>query len=120
IEAAVQGGPLRVHGDGEQSRDFTFVDSVCAVITDAVRNRVSDPEPVNLAFGSRVTLLELIALLETILGKELTRDHQPARTGDVRHSQADQTKLRSLFPDVAAVSLEEGLRRTIAWFAANA
>ncbi|HAS11820.1 MAG TPA: GDP-mannose 4,6-dehydratase, partial [Acidimicrobiaceae bacterium] len=66
VDAAMAGRPLPVHGDGTQSRDFTFVGSVCAVLGDAIERRVSDPEPVNLAFGSRVTLLELIAELEQI------------------------------------------------------
>ncbi|MEI2700595.1 MAG: hypothetical protein V9E94_20490 [Microthrixaceae bacterium] len=57
-----------MHGDGTQSRDFTYVDTVCAVITDAVVRRVSSPDPVNLAFGSRTNLLEVIALLEELLG----------------------------------------------------
>jgi len=64
VEAALRGEPLPVHGDGTQSRDFTYVGSVCSVLADAVERRVADPEPVNLAFGSRVTLLEVIAELE--------------------------------------------------------
>ncbi|MBA2609556.1 MAG: NAD-dependent epimerase/dehydratase family protein [Actinobacteria bacterium] len=116
LDAALKDQLLRIDGDGEQSRDFTFVDSVCAVITDAVQRRVADPEPVNLAFGSRVTLLELIELLEQMLGVELKRQHGPVRAGDVRHSQADQSKLRGLFPAVQPVALEDGLRKTIEWF----
>ena len=73
VSAALADEPLQVHGNGTQSRDFTYVDTVCSVITDALNRRVSDPEPVNLAFGSRTNLLEVIALLEELLGRELKR-----------------------------------------------
>ncbi len=116
VDAALAGRPLPVHGDGTQSRDFTFVGSVCAVLADAVARRVSDPEPVNLAFGTRVTLLEVIAELESILGHSVDVDHQPSRAGDVPHSQADTTRLRALFPDVEPVALADGLRATVDWF----
>ena len=116
VDAAMAGRPLPVHGDGTQSRDFTFVGSVCAVLGDAIERRVSDPEPVNLAFGSRVTLLELIAELEQIMGRPLPAEHQPTRPGDVPHSQADTARLRTLFPDVEPVPLVEGLRTTVDWF----
>src|SRR4029077_16173996 len=53
VDAALAGRPLRMHGDGAQSRDFTFVDTVVATIADALTRRVSDPDPVNLAFGTR-------------------------------------------------------------------
>lgn len=116
LDAALAGRPLPIFGDGEQSRDFTFVGSVCNVIARAVMDQLSDPEPVNLAFGSRVTLLELIDLLERLLGHELERQHNEPRRGDVRHSQADQTKLRLMFPEVTPVSLEDGLQESIEWF----
>ena len=71
ISYALAGRPLPVHGDGTQTRDFTFVDTVVSVLTDAIRRRVIDLDPVNLAYGSRVSLLELIALLEEAVGHEL-------------------------------------------------
>ena len=120
IDAALAGQPLAVHGDGRQTRDFTYVDTVTAVIADAIARRISSERPVNLAFGSRVSLLELIDLLSQLLGVELAVEHGPARVSDVRDSQADQTRLRSLFPDVAPIDLETGLRATIDWFRATA
>lgn len=116
IDAALAGRPVPIHGDGCQTRDFTFIDSVTDVITDAVRRRVTSADPVNLAFGGRFTLLDVIAVLEQLLGQTLDREHQAPRAGDVRDSQADQTRLRSLFPDIEPVPLDEGLRRTIDWF----
>ena len=116
VDAALAGRPLPVHGDGTQSRDFTFVGDVVQVLADAADQQVASAVPVNLAFGTRTTLLELIAQLEGVLGQPLDRDHQPLRAGDVPHSQADQTRFRQLFPDVQAVPLVEGLEATVAWF----
>jgi UDP-glucose 4-epimerase len=116
VSAALAGRPLPVHGDGEQSRDFTYVDTVCEVITDAVRRRVVSETPVNLAFGTQTSLNELIAELGRLLGRELEVRHLPTRTGDVRHTRADTTRLRELFPDVAPTDLSDGLLATVDWF----
>lgn len=116
VDAALAGRPLPVHGDGGQTRDFTFVGSVAEVITKVLTTGLSIPTPVNLAFGTRYSLLELIALLEQILGHPLERDHTDSRAGDVRDSQADQRALRALVPDLEPIDLETGLRRTIDWF----
>jgi UDP-glucose 4-epimerase len=116
VAAALQGDPLPVHGDGRQTRDFTYVGTVAAVIADAARRSVTSPNPVNLAFGTRISLLELIQRIESLLGIELERRHSDPRLGDVRDSQADQAVLRSLFPHVQPVALDDGLRATIDWF----
>lgn len=116
LSAAIDGRPLPVHGDGSQSRDFTFVDSVCAVLVDAVQRRVTHPGPVNLAFGARTDLRTVVGLLEELLGHPLDVEHLPSRVGDVPHSQADGSLLRSLFPDVEPVPLGDGLARTLDWF----
>lgn len=118
VAAALAGRPLPVHGDGRQSRDFTYVDTVARVITTAVCDRVTCPDPVNLAFGSRVDLLAVVALLEEILGRTLPVDHLEPRGGDVRHSQADSNRLHELFPTVEPVDLADGLRATVEWFQA--
>ena len=119
VSAALAGQPVTVHGDGTQSRDFTYVDTVCSVIGDAVLRQVSSPEPVNLAFGSRTTLLEAVALLEELLGHPVARTHTEPRAGDVPHSQAANDRLLALFPDVAPVGLREGLTATVDWFSGN-
>lgn len=116
VDAALSGSPIPIQGDGTQSRDFTFVDTVAAVITDAIVRKVSSPEPINLAFGTRTNLLEVITLIEAELGTPLEREHLPSRVGDVPHSQAANDRLRALFPSIEPVSLEEGLHRTIEWF----
>ncbi|MDQ6838788.1 MAG: NAD-dependent epimerase/dehydratase family protein [Actinomycetota bacterium] len=116
VHAALTSQPLPVHGAGDQTRDFTFVGSVVSVIRDAVLRRVTHTGPVNLAFGNRISLLEVIDLLEAVLGVALPRAHQDPRPGDVKDSQADQTLLRSLFPEIQPVPLEAGLRETVAWY----
>ena len=115
VAAALRDEPLPVHGDGGQTRDFTYVGSVTGVLTRAVLRRVTHPGPVNLAFGTRVSLLELIDHLEGILGRPLPRHHSEPRAGDVRDSQADQSLVRRLFPEVEPVDLDRGLRATVAW-----
>ncbi len=117
LAAALAGRPLPVHGDGSQTRDFTYVGTVTGVLADAVVRGVTDPRPVNLAFGTRVSLMDLIGVIEELLGSSLACDHAPPRPGDVRDSQADQANLRRLFPDVRPVPLRDGIQATLDWFA---
>jgi len=119
LDAALNGRPLEIHGDGAQSRDFTFVDTVCAVIEDALRRGAFSPHPVNLAYGTNTTLLELVDLMEDQLGHPVEKNFTGPRVGDVRASQADSSRIREMFPDVEPVSLERGLAATIKWFHAE-
>jgi UDP-glucose 4-epimerase len=116
IKCALAGESLPVHGDGKQTRDFTFVDSVVSVLSDALFRRVTAPEAVNLASGTRVSLLELISSLEESLGHPVPVEHMKPRPGDVRDSLADLTRLRRLFPEFQPTPMEQGLRATVAWF----
>ncbi len=79
-------------------------------------HRTSSPEPVNLAYGSRTSLVELIELLGEVLGTPPAVDHVDPRPGDVRDSQADSSRVAALFPDVTPVPLRDGLQRTVDWF----
>jgi UDP-glucose 4-epimerase len=116
VSAALAGRPLPLHGDGKQSRDFTFVGTVSDVLADAVRRRVTCTVPVNLAFGTRTDLLSVVDLLGEVIGHPLEVEHLDPRAGDVRHSQADSTRLHELFPDVEAIDLRDGLEQTVDWF----
>lgn len=116
ISAALAGHPVIVHGDGTQTRDFTYVGTVSRVLCDAVANRVVHSRPVNLALGTRTSLLGLLESLETATGLSAEVRYVPSRPGDVPHSQADSTLLRSLFPTVRPLVLEDGLAATVAWF----
>jgi UDP-glucose 4-epimerase len=116
IEALLRGDSLWINGDGSNSRDFTYVGTVCRVLLDACERGVSHAEPVNLAFGTNTTLLELVAAIEHASGISAEVQHRESRPGDVPHSQADNAILRSLFPDVIPMELTEGLIRTFDWF----
>lgn len=116
VDALLNGLPLNVNGDGLHSRDFTYVGTVCRVLLDAARRRVTHPEPVNLAFGTNTTLTELIETIGRVSGLEPNIEYVNPRPGDVKHSQADNTVLRSLFPEVQPVPLDEGISATVAWF----
>ena len=116
VLTALRGEPIIVHGDGKQSRDFTFVGTVCATIVDALDREVAFDGPVNLAFGSQVTLLELIDLISEEIGHELAVEHVEPRPGDIRRSKADPGRLLALFPGLQPVEIGAGVRQTIEWF----
>lgn len=115
VDAAMSGRPLPLHGDGTQTRDFTYVGSVCTLIREALVRRVTWEGPVNLAFGTRRSLKDVIAMLEGIIGHRLAVLHTPPRVGDVPHSQAATQRLSALFPDLHAVDFAEGLEATVRW-----
>jgi UDP-glucose 4-epimerase len=115
VRAALLGEPLEVHGDGMQSRDFTYVGSVVNTIADALERRVASEGPVNLAYGTRVTLLDVIGKLEGLLGRAIEVRHIASRAGDVKHSQADNARLLELFPEIVPVPFDEGLKSTVEW-----
>jgi len=116
MDALLNDRALPVNGDGTQSRDFTYVGTVCDILLDASINRISSPEPVNLAFGVRTDLLDLIKRLEKVTGKTAELEFHESRAGDVAHSHADNTSLKSLFPDLRPIELNDGLRLTAEWF----
>ncbi|GAA4957972.1 NAD-dependent epimerase/dehydratase family protein [Actinoplanes utahensis] len=114
--AAVFGQPLLIHGDGVQTRDFIPVDTVASILADAVEDRVTSPAPIDVAHGTRTSLLELADILEGILQRRLRREFLPARAGDIRHSSGDGSALRALFPGLPPVDLHAALGETVAWW----
>ena len=116
ILAALERRPLEVHGDGQQSRDFSYIDNVVEANLLAARAPDVAGEVFNAACGNRVSLLEIIELLEKVLDHPLERYHTPPRPGDVRHTQADIKKAERLLGYVPLVGFEEGLRRTVDFF----
>lgn len=120
VSAAVAGRALQVHGDGEQTRDFIPVASVTEVLTAALRRGTTCEGPVNLAFGSRRSVNEVVDELADLMGGELQVSHTAPRPGDVRDSQADDTRLRALFPDVVPMAFRDGLAATVEWFRTRA
>jgi UDP-glucose 4-epimerase len=116
IDALMRDEPLWINGDGSNSRDFTYVGTVCNVLLKTCERRLSDVEPINLAFGTSTTLIDLVAQIETVAGRPAKVEHREARAGDVPHSQAANAKLVSRFPGIEPVSLDVGLAETVAWF----
>ena len=117
IDAFMKGTTPVIYGDGEQSRDFTFIANVVDANIKAAASPHAAGEVMNVANGERVTLNELAKVLGTITGKSDVRpDHQEERKGDVKHSQADNRKAVELIGYEKLVGLEEGLRRTIDWW----
>ena len=113
---ALRGQPLEVHGDGTQSRDFTYVDNVVEANLLAARATDVAGEAFNVGCGERISLLTIIDMLEASLGRPLPRRHSPVRPGDVPHTLADVTKAKRLLGYQPVVAFAEGLRRTIEYF----
>jgi UDP-glucose 4-epimerase len=116
ISCALAGKPYPVYGDGEQSRDFTYVENVVQVNLLAADAQLDHAPVINIAFGERTTLNQIIKLLNEITHQNLPAHYAPERPGDVRHSHADLTLARKLLGYNPAVDLREGLRRTLEWY----
>ena len=114
----MQGKPLQVHGDGTQSRDFTYIDNVVAanLLAAAAPAAAVSGKSYNVGCASRTSLLEIIASLERLLGRPLQRRHLPTRAGDVPHTLADIGAAKRDFGYEPGVDFDEGLRRTVAYF----
>ena len=116
ITALRSGWQPTIYGDGEQSRDFTYIDNVVAANIAASTAPDAAGEVINIACGERVTINELARRIGALLGKEAAPQYLPARAGDVKHSLADISKARRLLNYADTVNLDTGLRRTVEWF----
>ncbi len=105
-----------IFGDGEQSRDFTYVEDVAALTLKAARAAGVSGKVYNAGNGNRYTLNEVWATLQKIEGVSIPANYGPPRAGDVRHSQADTTAAVRDLDHAPRFSLEEGLRRTLDWY----
>jgi UDP-glucose 4-epimerase len=113
IAAMLRGRVPTVYGSGEQSRDFTYVANAVAALLRAAEAPGAAGKVYNVGSGGRTSVLELVARLNELLGTRIEPTHGPARAGDVLHSQADVSRARAELGYEPAVSLAEGLRRTI-------
>jgi len=117
ISALAGGDSPVIYGDGEQSRDFTFVANAVDANLRAAETTRGVGEVINIANGERITLNELIAVLKKITNRPDAKvEYCAPRVGDVRHSLADITRARELLGYEPRVGLEEGLRKTIDWW----
>lgn len=115
INAALAGVNPTIFGDGEQTRDFTFVDDVVDGVLRAMDAPLAVGAVINVATGQRISLNRAWAALEEIIGPLPPPVYGPARVGDVRHSQADISRAERLLGYQPGVPFSEGLRRTVEW-----
>ena len=116
IDALLDGRAPTIHGDGEQSRDFTYVDNVVAANLAALEAPKLGGEVVNVALGERTTLNELYRGIAELLGSDIAPVYGPPRVGDVRDSQASIERARELLGYATRVPVQEGLRHTVDWY----
>jgi nucleoside-diphosphate-sugar epimerase len=116
VAAMLKGEQPVIYGDGEQSRDFSYVTNVVQANLLAATTPGVGGQVFNIACGKRYNLLELVAAINRILGTDIAPIHAAPRVGDVRHSLADITRAKEMLSYQAEVEFEEGLYRLIAWY----
>src|ERR1700691_5641262 len=114
--ALLEGTPPQVYGDGEQSRDFTYIENVVDLTLRACEAVGASGRVFNGGTGARITLNQVLQTLGKISGKNATAKYEPPRTGDILHSQADITEARKVLGYEPKVNFEQGLRRTWEWY----
>lgn len=120
VTALRRGEAPHVFGDGEQSRDFTYVANVVEANLLACEASEAAGQVINVACGDRITINELIKVMQQLLEVDTKPVYDQPRPGDVKHSMADITRARDLLGYGVVVPLEEGLRRTVEWFVQDA
>ena len=119
VTAILKDKPPTVYGDGEQSRDFTYVDNIVEANLLAARVKKAEGEVVNLACGEAITVNSIIAMINDITGKKVKPVYAPPRKGDVKHSLADITVAKKLLSFKPVISFKDGLRKAIEWYREN-
>ena len=118
VGAYMRGEPATIYGDGQQSRDFCFIENAIEANLLACTAPAAEAggQVFNIACGEATTLLGVIDILGEIFGKRTAPKHVPARAGDIRHSLADISRARQVLGYTAKIKFAEGLRRTVAWY----
>jgi UDP-N-acetylglucosamine 4-epimerase len=121
MRAVLNNEPPLINGDGETSRDFTFVANavhanICALFT---TNTAAVNQVYNIAFGERTTLNDLLEMIKEVAGSDLSPKYGPERSGDVRHSLADISKAKELLGYSPAFNVKEGLKLAFEWYRKN-
>lgn len=117
--ASIEGKPPIIFGDGEQSRDFTYIDNIVDETLRACEVKSASGMVFNGGTGARITLNEVLGLLERISGKKIEAKYEAPRAGDILHSQADISLAHKVLGYQPLVHFEEGLRRTLNWYQSN-
>ena len=115
ISKCIKGDEIEIFGDGEQTRDFTYVGTVVSIIKNCILDKVRHPEPVNLAYGNNISLNQVIYLLKNSF-PDLKVKYLSPRDGDVLHSKNDPKLVKSLYPNINVEKFETSLQETINWF----
>ncbi len=116
VTAALHGKPATIYGDGQQSRDFCFIENAVEANLLACTAQNVAGEVFNVACGESTTLLEVVDVIARITGTQIAPKHEAARTGDIKHSLADIGKARRLLGYPGRVKFAEGIERTVAWY----
>jgi nucleoside-diphosphate-sugar epimerase len=119
ITRLLKGESPVIYGDGEQSRDFTYIDNAVQANLLAVHSSGADGKTINVACGARYTLNDLVGHLKKLTGSDIDPTHENPRPGDIKHSMGDISTAAGLLGYAPDVSFEEGLKRTVAWFKAS-
>jgi len=119
VTAILHDEPPVIYGDGEQSRDFTYIDNVVDANLLAARAKKTNGEVVNVACGEAVTVNQIIELINNIVGKDVKPLYTDSRPGDVKHSLADITMANKLIGYKPIVPFDEGLNLAIDWYRDN-
>jgi len=115
VNAALEGEPLQIFGDGRQTRDFIDVDTVCRVIAVALADRVSHARPMNIASGRRTSVLELAQIVAATVGGPISLRNESQRTGEDRNRCGDIERMRARFVHVVPTDIEQGIERMVTW-----
>lgn len=118
IWQAINGQEIVVYGDGEQTRDFTSVSTVVEILATTLENKFYHPQPINLAFGNRISLNEVLRNLKMHF-PNIRIVHKDARLGDVKDSQNQPDLVKSFFPTIKPKEFKNGLLETVDWLVAN-
>ncbi len=116
IDSLRRNRPAVIHGDGEQSRDFTFIEDCVAANLLACSAPGVDGEVFNIAYGAKTSINQIYATISSLLGRRLPAKYEPARAGDVRHTLADLTQARERLGYRPKTDIMAGLERTVKWF----
>jgi nucleoside-diphosphate-sugar epimerase len=119
VTSILQDQPPTVYGDGEQSRDFTYIDNIVQANLLAARASKTGGQVVNIACGQKITINAIIQMINSIVGKSVKPRYAPPRAGDVKHSLADIQKAKSLIGYEPIVPFKEGLEKAIIWYREN-
>ncbi len=115
--ALLDGRKVTVYGDGEQSRDFTYISNVVSANLKACSSEKAAGQIINIGGGDQTTINDLVRMLSEVTGKEAQVEHTDPQPGDVRHSRADISRARECLDFKIDVGLREGLDKTVEWYA---